>query len=428
MRGLFRWGRNALVLIIGSAALGTVLLVLACSIPQEALETHVRDAVDILLDEGTYPSIFSGTSGTKLDNFTDGLMINTAYTSTGNALYDALQATQTRFEGTRALESLNRYFASGSDGSYVQTYGRYWHGYLIFLRPLLALVSYPSIRALNMVGQLALMFVLLSVLMWRGKATLFVPLFAMWICLSPATLFNSLQYSSVFYSTMLCAIVLVGAHDRLDVQGRCVVFETCGVLVAYFDLLTYPLVSLGVPLVLFFSLDYGQPRSWRERVGQLLVYAVSWGVGYGGMWASKWMIGSVLTGENVVSDALDAVTFRTSSSYGTTEYTWFGVIASNLGQLKSAAVVSAVGLSMAVGAALLVVRQRVSVNPPAFAAIVVAACLPFLWYLVVMNHSAIHYWMTYRELAITVYSAVSLPIVHVGRGRGDRLGSEEAAR
>ena len=37
----------------------------------------------------------------------------------------------------------------------------------------------------------------------------------------------------------------------------------------------------------------------------------------------------------------------------------------------------------------------------------IVACYPFLWYAVLTNHSYMHDWFTYRELAITVF-AVSM--------------------
>ena len=39
-----------------------------------------------------------------------------------------------------------------------------------------------------------------------------------------------------------------------------------------------------------------------------------WAVGYGGMWALKWLLGSIITGQNIIRNAFDTIEVRTSSS------------------------------------------------------------------------------------------------------------------
>lgn len=44
----------------------------------------------------------------------------------------------------------------------------------------------------------------------------------------------------------------------------------------------------------------------------------------------------------------------------------------------------------------------------------IMACYPIAWYVLIQNHSYIHYWFAYRELAISVF-AVSLCIMMLMR-------------
>ena len=43
---------------------------------------------------------------------------------------------------------------------------------------------------------------------------------------------------------------------------------------------------------------------------------------------------------------------------------------------------------------------------------VAVGTFPFIWFYVLKNHSFGHYWFTYRELAITVFAAVSCMMLH----------------
>ena len=389
--------------------MGTVLLYLVALIPSSAMRDSASGAAQIIYDEGTYPSVFGGTAGTLLDNWTDALMINTAFTRTGSPTADALQATCVSFEGEKWVESLYHLFWGETEAEQgISTYSRYWHGYQVLLCPLLALFSYPTIRSLNMLFETAAVLLLLYLLVRRGMDRLCLPFLVMWMCLSPATLFNSLQYSAVFYSMMGACIVLVWRHDELDAMSRSAVFTVCGVLVAYLDLLTYPLVALGVPLILYLSMDSSRDLTLGRRAGQVLLYSAAWCIGYGGMWASKWVITSLVTDEDVIATALSTAAFRASHSYDTQEYTLLGTVRLNAAHLASAVVVGSVLIAVVL---FFVLRARCGTarpNAAALVAIAVVCCYPFVWYAVLMNHSAIHHWMTYRELVIAVYGAVSM--------------------
>ena len=414
---IFKWIRNSIILILGSAIIGTILLILVALIPQSAIYDNVMTSSEVLYEEGTYPSAFSGSRGSQLDNWTDSLMINTAYISSGNILEDALLGTRVIYddevEDLTPVEELYKYLYEDDGTSVAWTYGRYWHGYLVYLKPLLVIMSLPHIRSLNMFLQLGVIFLLFYILIKKQRDHLCIPVFVAWICMCPAALFMSLQFSSIFYPTMLLSIVLVWKHEQLSALRRCMLFELCGVLVAYLDLLTYPLVALGVPLILFIAMDYDKIRSLKERVVQVFIYSVSWMVGYGCMWASKWVIASALTGQNVISNAFSAIENRTSRSDGDVTYSWLGVIYTNLSNFKAVVPVAAILLAVIVFAVLWKRYRKAQLNVPASLAIMAVSLFPFIWYLVLMNHSGVHHWFTYRELVISILGVLTLLFVQL---------------
>ena len=425
---VLRWIRNSVILILCSAVIGTLLLILVSMIPQSAIYENVMVSSEVLYEEGSYPNVFSGGRGSQLDNFTDGLMINTAYTSSGNLLEDALLGTRIRYEDSDLdpMESLYAYLYENDDSYTIWTaYGRYWNGYQVYLKPLLTVLSYPHIRSLNMALQLTAMFALFYALMKKKQERLCIPVFVMWICLCPAALFSSLQFASVYYPTIMLSILLVWKHDRLLSMQRCMLFELCGIVVAYLDLLTYPLVSLGIPLILYFAMDYDSCRSVKERVIQGVSCSASWAAGYACMWASKWVIASVLTGEDVISNAISQIGVRTSHFDGDAGYTWFGVIFSNAANFLSMAVVCVVLAALIAFGVFLLKYKRVPINVPAVLAICVVCCFPFVWYLILMNHSGVHHWFTYRELVISIFGVFALLFVQLDTGtrRGVRSAS-----
>ena len=62
-------------------------------------------------------------------------------------------------------------------------------------------------------------------------------------------------------------------------------------------------------------------------------------------------------------------------------------------------------------AALFVMRKRAersSFSSGAFAAYLYIAALPFGWYMISVNHSYIHSFMTYRGLGVTVFAMLAV--------------------
>lgn len=96
------------------------LLSFAYSFSNENIKTNQAESLSILENEGDYPSLSKpDLKGSQLDNFTDKLMIDRTKKNVENPL--------------KAAMSINNY-------------SRYWHGYQIFLRPLLIFINYGSIR------------------------------------------------------------------------------------------------------------------------------------------------------------------------------------------------------------------------------------------------------------------------------------------
>lgn len=69
----------------------------------------------------------------------------------------------------------------------------------------------------------------------------------------------SLQFNSVFMVTFTAMLIIAYRNEKwkdkpLYIWG--VFFLIIGAFTSYLDLLTYPLVTLGLPILLWFSLNY----------------------------------------------------------------------------------------------------------------------------------------------------------------------------
>ena len=163
---------------------------------------------------------------------------------------------------------------------YRVTYARYWHGYQLWLKPLLYFTDYHGIRIF--VGTVQI--ILTALLLWGplGKMTGKLLLLLLPVCgalLRPAMV--CMEYMSLY------SIIIISAVSFAQTETMRMVFFGCrGWTVAYFDYLTYPIVSLGILLLLYGIM---QPyHSW-----EFVKYSFAWGIGYAGMWACKWILATI---------------------------------------------------------------------------------------------------------------------------------------
>lgn len=309
---------KAVGILVAGALLGAVLLALVFMIPVE--RGHLRLSEEVLEREGYYPAVPTPSEEQPdevnayvgsflpgvLDNFTDRLMIGISTKEVGDHyLYHAMN-----------MYSPFRDF----------NYSRYWHGYVAVVRPLLLFLDYSEIRTLNGICQIGLVLVL-AYLIGKKKGVRYVcALLTSYALLMPIAVSLSFQYSWVFYIGMFGAIFLTWKTEWCLENSRMLyVFLILGMLTSFMDLLTYPLFAWGFPMVWWLVVSRGKedtiagtqieklPSGIKGLIRKcsslypVILSALFWVFGYGGMWVMKWVLGSIVLGRNLIAEAMGNV-------------------------------------------------------------------------------------------------------------------------
>ena len=373
-------------------------MTLSFCIPQEWIAYHVEFSNDIFGYEGEAPGYFiMGTRGAIFDTGDDNMMINHAISED---------------------ETMNPLEAAMS----VNGYSRYWHGYLVWLRPLLILFQQWQIRYIYMMV-FCMLFAWLLIRMAQtipggagmpAAVALCVCFAAGYITVIP----TCMQYAHVYFIAMIACIVLLRHRERLRPHLN-LVFMVTGMVTSFVDFLTAPLLTLGVPLLVYLFADNQRETAvpLRSRMAEIVCCALLWGIGYVGCWAMKWAIGSAVLGQNIFKDAFDHIFGWTSDMDAGSRGVAFARNAEMyfLAQGKRVYIVFALPV-----AALLyrIVRHR---NPQwrrALAYLLVGAS-PYLWYLVINGHSFYHPFFAHRIQTIT---ALSICLFAIDAARWDGAG------
>ena len=403
-----------LIVLCGSIALGYLLLVLVYCIPTKKMEINLKESAAIFVEEGTYPQKINSYIDSWLDNWTDSLMLLTAVREDSEPAYiSAALNSRNLISDKNPCESLIQIYAEkNTDNLKSVKYGRYWHGYLVFLKPLLLFFDYGEIRYINMFVQM-LLFAFAAVLLSKKERGLYIlPLALSWLFLNPLSTMLSIQFSIVTSIVFSQIIVMLIFEDKYYKKPFLVVmnFFVLGCIVNYFDLLTYPLVALGIPLAYWFNACELKKRSNIISVfGNIAKYCVAWVCGYGGMWIGKWLLGSIVTGENILSDAMNQVAVRTDNTVAQEEFSFTEL----MGRLFYAS--NKLVICFAIFAIVLLViygmfKKKIKISLNSFVVCSIIGAMPFVWYAVLGNHSWIHFWFAYRELAIFINALLMLAV------------------
>ena len=373
-----------------------VSMFLTCLIPSSFLSKNIGKSVETLKKEGMYPSFGVSWRKIALDNFTDSLMLNTAYSvDSGNPFRSSL--VNIRYDGDEdslnQVVNLEKLYLHGK--VHVEGYERYWHGYLIYLRPLLVFFSYSQIRII-ITFLLISAFYFLIYISWKklGKQVA-IPLIFGFVAVDFFYIGRSMQFSGVFLIGLVSAIYLLLKDKKI--KNPYTIFFVVGGLTSFFDLLTSPLVSLEILLIISLYLKKDSPK-------KILWNIFFWFTGYLSLWFSKWLIVQVLFAPEALSTALSVVVHRTINK-ADANFSQLNTIKLNLNQLRGYDKTNKIIILCLFIAGLVYSVARFDFHPSKLKKIpslLIIGFLPYLWYLVAANHSYIHVWYTYRTQFVSV--------------------------
>lgn len=397
---------EAIGLIIFSAIIGALALTIVYLLPTDHMINHVESSVEIFYKEETYPQQVAGYKMSQLDNETDAIMLlNAIYERKEGeaALKTAMQVPRIDFEDDYSGRSeLVSWLWLKKEPESVTDYARYWHGYLLFLKPLLLFLDYADIRILNMIIQLFLIAYLLVRMVEKGYKREIVPLLTAIAVINPVAIAMSLQFSSIYYIVIVSLLYLCNHNIDDLMQKDFLIFTALGIITAFFDFLTYPIATFGMAAV-FMMVKKKSQGDWKNDTLLLVKWGFFWGIGYAGMWSCKWSLSSLILHENIILEVLGQASVHTSDVVIMNEqYNPFQVVWRNIKVfVKWPYLLLGVGLFIVGLKKSIRFELRKWKNMIPF---LIIAVLPIIWLMILKSHSGFLYWYTYRNLMVTVFA------------------------
>jgi hypothetical protein len=388
--------------IILSALCGAMLLVSVYALPTESMDRNLSKSAATLEAEGTYP-VISRFFTSKLDNWTDSIILLEAVTSTGEPVLDAMNASRFGIKGQKAHSALIEHYIHGTEFDNISSYGRYWHGYLVLIKPLLGLMPISGIRIINGLMQLFLVAAVITMLYKKGAKNYIIPYTISYLMLMPLALARCFQFSSCFYVLTLGALALLLMKDDKLREKAYLVFLFCGIGTAFLDFFTYPIATFGVPMIFFLILT--EKDSLEDRLAGMIRSGFYWCIGFGGMWSAKWILGSIITGENIIADGVNTMFKRSAalSDDQTEKISVFSVLIRNYAAFLKTPVTVLMVVFIVYIIVKLVRGKKLSFREAGekFLPYILVALAPLVWYAFATNHSMVHSWFTNKACVVT---------------------------
>lgn len=424
LRKLSRIFWRELFVLALSVLTGFALLLAAFSLPTERIWKHVSDSANMLIQETSYFSITPGVGGSLLDNVTEALYLNEALVGKEDGLIRAALSgftyASTKLESGGTVKHLQ---ASALDKDHTvkrPSQVRFWNGYEVFLKPFLEFTDYAHIRQIHLLAQSLMTLFLLALMEKRGLLQYRLPLCITYLFMNPVTLGMCMTFAGFTYCIFIPCIVMSLFHERLRVGRRYwIFFEIIGICAIYFNMNYFQLLSFGIPLTFYYLLGEW-PQTWKALFRTATPLFLSWLFGFAAMMAAKWALYAVFVDSSVFGIVWEDILFRTSGS---------NLVSSTLvrlgipdGLLKNLLMrmlsVAKNCLEILKNPAFLLVEfafiwhcaSRILPRNVRFAAYAaefrltaLATFLTLARYLILANHTNIHYWATYRLFAAPLF-------------------------
>lgn len=400
-----------LVSIICAVLSGIVLMLLVYLLPTDTIRTNVEKSIDIFKTENDNYHWAYWISSSRPDNFTDSIMLlNAIYEGPESLTEKAMLNPRTEYQECSRSESLVRNLESegNSDNSYTAYYARYWHGYLTLLKPFLFFFSFSDWRMCSMILQLILLcFVLYFIEKKLNEKIAFCYLLAM-IAMNPISSAICMQYACMYNMTLIGSLIVIRSGLR-DERNLCRLFLWLGIATAFFDFLTFPIVPLGIMLILYLLLN--DDLQLGSRISAVVKSSLIWGIGYGGMWSGKWIAADLLTGQNVFLSSIGNVVYRMNGDpFEESQLTSLNVLyifAKNVQKYINAPMLILAAVVILIGLYVVLCEKVHFKFQKKNLVLLVVGLYPIGWYSIVRNHSLIHSWMVHRDLVVMIFAGLA---------------------
>ena len=455
MDSMIKNSKKYLLTFFGLILLFNVLLFLICLIPSSKIEEKVKESAEILYEQGPYYLVVKSVNIYN-DSYTDSVIINECYSVDNETPYESYMKARKNYKKGQTLTELEETTGEGVTANYFKdieqedvssshynsigelydfmegnitsslNYGRYWHGYLVFYRPLLLLANISDIRTLNYILFCVLFLTLIILLYKRFDLNIAILFFLVIICNGYLSASFSLESTPIFLVSIIASIIILALINKIKDFYWFIFIIGC--IASYVDYLTVPLVSLGVPLSIYLLYTF-KNRDWKENLKLVVISSICWFGGYAGTWIFKWaQYDLTISGKSMLDIGFTQSFYRmtrhneTASTYNIISQIVYCINNATVFTLVIAVIMGILGKM-----SNLIKKENSEIfNRNSFAFLLIAL-MPIAWYIALANHTILHSYFVYRHallLSLGLLLAFYVGIFEISK-KGEKIAKKK---
>ncbi|MCR4691586.1 MAG: hypothetical protein K5739_09605 [Lachnospiraceae bacterium] len=404
--------RKISLLIMGFASalvIAILLLYMSSLIPDDMVQERFTESADILCEKEVFFCEQKNYSLSMIDRYADSILLNIAWNLKSNLpalMWTPYYSIELQNENDNLYDAVH----GGKENSSQETmkeYVRYWHGSAGIVRILHLFLNIRGIYRLHGFLLALLTIVLITLLalkkMYAEAVSFIIGLIVINVWFVPL----SLEYYWTFLCMLTTSILVIVLLAKRKKEWLSFLFFITGIITAYLDFFSTETITLTIPLLLAYRYEWKEGRR-NDGFRHFVFISLNWGIGYVGMWISKWILASCIIGENVLPYISGHINERIGRDFSGLSFfsLLFGSIRNNLSCLfpwgyGAPGIVGGITtliIALYIG---FVYRQdkKYVENKGIYLAI---AAIPYVRYFVLYNHSFLHYFFTYRAQIATI--------------------------
>jgi hypothetical protein len=400
--------RVALVCCASAAVLGAAfvfLLALALTLSSDVrISEHLRKAFDRgVLRHESYPVSPYGHMALNFDMFSDCLAFGTNLSNGEEGLLRRMAASPFVVQGD--VSRLWKWevgpcniLADALEADRAKadfTHLRYWHGYQVYVRPMLSIMSLENLRRLTAVLFFgALIFFAHRLALWFGPwawPVALLPFFIVGDFLTvPSVISHALFLAWIFFSVALVTVILDRFRDAHTLILPVYVFSA-GAVANFVSFLINPPLA---PTLIAFLIIADDCRYGRHPTLRTVLYAGGlaslWFAGYFAAWVEKWFFAALVLGpDTVASEVIGSVGGygKTGKALSLFEPTWHNIAQNSL---FLGFIVASIATAVALIAWLMRTRRCARADVVDFLAMLMPLLVIVAWVELTPGHSDLH--------------------------------------
>lgn len=401
-------------IFVGTILICLTALYITAIIPKDLIKENSIESAEILSSQKELVhKLDESKCYTAIDNYADSILLNIVYCLEKEApLTSMLDAEYYEGVNENAIESYRQNVLKDLEPN--KSYSRYWHGSIIFLKPLLIIMNLNEIHIFSGIC-MAILFGVLEFLLIKKKQIILAISLAIGFAVNSIWIVPfCLEYTPIFILMLAFSILVLLIKE--EYIGT--LFFVSGLLTCFFDFLTTETITFTIPALILFCIAYDKEKfkNFRDGFTYLIKMGILWTSAYFSMWIAKWSITSIVLKRSVFEEAIKKAAVRISDSGISSSAgevikanRFFGNLISLIPVYKTTTYGEVIlllgGIGFLIFCFIYLYGKKIE-NYSSFKVLILLMIIPYIRYLILNNHSTLHAGFTFRAQIITISAAV----------------------